>query len=347
MKKALILALILTLSLITMVHGNTEPRIKVNGQYIVFNDATGKPFVDTNGRTQVPFRITLEKFGAKVSWNQKESMAIAEKDNIVVKIPIGKPYIIKNGVEIPNDTSALIKENRTYLPIRAVIECFDAKISWNEKTKTVVIGHEDNLSVVENPDYINVDDFEKKTFEELGYTFKDDFKNPIFQNIGDVIQADVSFFPLKFGNVVITSIEKLPYSKTSYYKSTTRAWYGITSDAVVLHGYALKGNDASGVLRGYTLDSLGIGFLNKNGSFSNYAVTQFTESPMENKMVQIYPNYKKGIFPTVDIKEEFTVIFVDYSNFGLENIQKIFITDCYDSTNNVLELDFNGVKEGR
>lgn len=95
MKKALILALILTLSLITMVHGNTEPRIKVNGQYIVFNDATGRPFVDTNGRTQVPFRITLEKFGAKVSWNQKESMAIAEKDNIVVKIPIGNRILLK------------------------------------------------------------------------------------------------------------------------------------------------------------------------------------------------------------------------------------------------------------
>lgn len=190
-----------------------------------------------------------------------------------------------------------------------------------------------------------MDDFEKKTFEELRYTFKDKFKTPTFQNIGDVIQADISFFPLKFGNVVITSIEKLPYSKTPYYKDTSRYWNGLTNEAIVLHGYAVNRNSATRDT--YSLNSLDLGVLSKDGNFSNYRITELTSDSGSDKMIGKYPTFKAGDFTKVSINEPFTVLFVDYSNIGLSNIKKIFITDCYDSTNNVLELDFNGVKEGR
>ena len=117
----------------------SEISININGQNIVFTELSGEPFVDESNRTQVPFRVALEAFGADVSWNDATRTAIAEKDGIKVEASIGQNYILKNGVKIQNDTAALIKDGRTYLPIRAVMEAFSADVSWNQDTQTVVI----------------------------------------------------------------------------------------------------------------------------------------------------------------------------------------------------------------
>ena len=116
---------------------NTE--ILINGEIVEFNNNSGYPFVDKNNRTLVPFRVTLEKFGAKVSWDNIGNMAIAEKDNIVVKIPIGKNYILKNDEKIIIDTVSITKDGRTYLPIRPVIEAFNGSVAWDSKNNSVII----------------------------------------------------------------------------------------------------------------------------------------------------------------------------------------------------------------
>lgn len=116
---------------------NTYIPILINGEYIEFNDKIGYPFIDENNRTQVPFRIILEKIGAKVEWNNETRTAIAEKDGIKVEVPIDKTFILKNGERIENDTKALIKDERTYLPIRVVLEAFGYEVGWDGKTITV------------------------------------------------------------------------------------------------------------------------------------------------------------------------------------------------------------------
>jgi len=113
--------------------------IKIDGQNVQFSEQSGSPFIDENSRTQVPFRATMEKFGATVSWDNDKRTAIAEKDNITVEVPVGQHYIIKDGTKIQNDTAALIKDSRTYLPIRAVLEAFGADVSWDQQSQTVVV----------------------------------------------------------------------------------------------------------------------------------------------------------------------------------------------------------------
>ena len=66
-------------------------------------------------------------------------MAVVMKDGITVQAPVGQAYILVNGVPVPNDTSAVIRDERTYLPIRAVLEAFGAKVSWNNDTRTVAV----------------------------------------------------------------------------------------------------------------------------------------------------------------------------------------------------------------
>jgi len=138
--KALIAALVLTVGLSFFpVYGATNPSVSINSQPIQYTTYSGMPFIDSAGRTQVPFRLTLEKFGASVSWNSQTRTATAVKDGITVRVPIGKNYIYRNTEVIYNDTSALIKDSRTYLPIRVVLEAFGASVKWNESFSRVEI----------------------------------------------------------------------------------------------------------------------------------------------------------------------------------------------------------------
>ena len=68
-----------------------------------------------------------------------ESNGNCGKNGIVVKVPIGKKYIYKNSDLISTDTIALIKDNRTYLPIRAVLEAFNVEVYWDNSLQTVSV----------------------------------------------------------------------------------------------------------------------------------------------------------------------------------------------------------------
>lgn len=119
----------------------SEIKIKINidNRPVHFTPDSGEPFVDQTNRTQVPFRSTMESFGCVVRWDGDHQTAVAEKGGTVVEVPIGKPYIIKDGQQIANDTSALIKDSHTYLPIRAVLEAFGASVNWDPDSQSVLV----------------------------------------------------------------------------------------------------------------------------------------------------------------------------------------------------------------
>ena len=97
------------------------------------------PFLDSAGRTQVPFRLTMESFGCAVYWNNETRTAVAEKDGTRVEVPIGAPYLLVNGKRMEMDTTAQIVDTRTYLPIRPVMEAFGAYVTWDNANRLVVI----------------------------------------------------------------------------------------------------------------------------------------------------------------------------------------------------------------
>lgn len=123
----------------TPIIAKTTVNININGTDVNFSENMGYPFIDENSRTQVPFRVTVEEFGATVGWNSELRMAYAELNGIIVYAPIGENYIIVNGSTVKNDTYAVIVNNRTYCPIRKVLEALGGKVSWNSETKTVSV----------------------------------------------------------------------------------------------------------------------------------------------------------------------------------------------------------------
>ncbi len=122
--------------------------IILDDQKLTYNDSTGYPYYDSNGRMQVPLRATLEPLGAIVSVNSEKNSVIIIKDNITIEVPFGKSFIYKNGVIILNDTVSSVKNNRTYLPIRIVLEALGYTLIFDSKNNTLRIQQPDLSSSI-------------------------------------------------------------------------------------------------------------------------------------------------------------------------------------------------------
>lgn len=136
---AVILSLVMVLSLIPVSASAASVGVIINGKAVTFTTDSGAPFIDSASRTQVPLRATMEAYGCEVGWDNSTRTAIVEKDGTTVKVPIGASYILVNGNKITNDTAAIIKDNRTYLPIRAVLEAFGGYVTWNASKNSVEV----------------------------------------------------------------------------------------------------------------------------------------------------------------------------------------------------------------
>ena len=137
---SLLVAVPLILSLLAVPAGAAGAvGVTIDGTPVRFTGDYGAPFLDSAGRTQVPFRRTLETFGCTVSWDNPSRTAWAEKDGVQVAVPIGQPWMTVNGHRVDLDTAAQIRDNRTYLPIRPVLEAFGAYVTWDGESRQVVV----------------------------------------------------------------------------------------------------------------------------------------------------------------------------------------------------------------
>lgn len=111
--------------------------IMLNNKKLSFD----QPPVIIDGRTLVPLRAIFEAMGASVEWNQDTRTAICRKGSTTIKLTIGSNTLNKNNIPIYLDVPAQIVNNRTMVPIRAIVEAFGATVNWNEKTQTVFINY--------------------------------------------------------------------------------------------------------------------------------------------------------------------------------------------------------------
>lgn len=136
-KKAAFSLLIVSVLMAGGVFADSEPSIKISGEEIVFNSQLGYPFVDENGRTQVPLRIVMDKIGATTSWDPVTKIVTATKGDITVRVPIGTKTLYINGLPTYNDTRALIHDGRTFLPVRKVLELLGYDVTWDEDHRMI------------------------------------------------------------------------------------------------------------------------------------------------------------------------------------------------------------------
>ncbi len=116
-------------------YGKATPQIKVtvDNNPVKFDQAP----VSQNGRTLVPLRAIFEALGAEVSF--ADNTVTGVKGDTTVRLQLGSKTMYVNDVPVELDVPAQSVNGRTLVPTRAVAQAFNAEVSYDSKTSTVVI----------------------------------------------------------------------------------------------------------------------------------------------------------------------------------------------------------------
>ncbi len=138
MKKILsaLMAMVISLSMMS-VPAMAEDVITVtlDGEKIEFD----VPPQIINERTMVPVRAIFEAIGASVDWIQETQTVISDMGDTHITLTIDEPVMYVNGEPKELDTPAMIIDERTLVPARAISEAYGLKVDWIQETQTVVI----------------------------------------------------------------------------------------------------------------------------------------------------------------------------------------------------------------
>lgn len=126
--------------------------IDLNGKAIETNGDTGIPFMDPAGRVMVPLRVVAEQAGALVAYDAANRLARVSAGDQVVLVPIDRGFVVVNGVNKPNDAPAQIRNGRTYLPIRIVMEALGYTVNWDAASTRVLISGPSGASGTASPE---------------------------------------------------------------------------------------------------------------------------------------------------------------------------------------------------
>jgi len=109
--------------------------MQINNKNILDN---GKTMVNdvapviVGDRTLVPIRVVTELLGGTADWNDDTRTVTLNIDGKVLSMTIGR--------EIPGfGTSAVIMNDRTYVPVRYVMEMLGANVEWIGATRQIII----------------------------------------------------------------------------------------------------------------------------------------------------------------------------------------------------------------
>lgn len=118
--------------------------IVINNKELAFlkEENFGMPYINNKGRLMIPLRKSLEYIGAEISYDRENKIVMAKKDSVILKISIGENQIKINNQNVKLDTAAVIKDNRTYIPLRDIFTTFDYNIEWHDNSKTVFLWNE-------------------------------------------------------------------------------------------------------------------------------------------------------------------------------------------------------------
>ncbi|MDD4614032.1 MAG: stalk domain-containing protein, partial [Caldisericia bacterium] len=167
-------------------------KITNSNQEIVFqkDHISGDQFIipaDVLTRYETYFwTVRAESFAGDTQWSKPYSFTIIGQ--IVLKI--NEPLMTVNGKIVEVDpgrtTTPIIVENRTFLPIRSVVESFEGSVEWDSSTRSIVLLFKENKIELQlkNP-------IAKRNGKNVQI-------DPDNQNIAPFIENERTMIPLRF-----------------------------------------------------------------------------------------------------------------------------------------------------
>ncbi len=159
-KKIIALAAAVMLTIPQVAMADMPIKVVVGGEKLKTDVA---PII-IEGRTMLPVRAVFEAIGADVDYIAEERKVVAVKKDTTVEFVIDSNIMTINGEEKKLDVPAMIKDDRTLVPLRACAEAFDLDVEWNGETRTAKVKKE--VSVV--AESMSYDIIHKYTYDENG-----------------------------------------------------------------------------------------------------------------------------------------------------------------------------------
>lgn len=172
---AVLLSLVLVGN-VSAAQSKNDIKIEINGKEVV-SDVS--PFID-NDRTLVPIRVISENLGYNVDWNNQDRKVIVKNNDKSIELVIGDKNVNVNGNKSTIDVAPMIKDERTFVPLRFIAENFDNNVNWDKDTRTVKIDKKESKKVAS---IVNTKDTDnnKNKIPTLNNTFTPIASKPIVE----------------------------------------------------------------------------------------------------------------------------------------------------------------------
>ena len=95
--------------------------------------------VIVNGRTLVPLRNIIEKFGGKIEWDEATKTVNIISDSNTIELQIDSTIARVNGEEKVMDVAPCLINSRTMLPLRFISENLGISVEWNNDYRTIYL----------------------------------------------------------------------------------------------------------------------------------------------------------------------------------------------------------------
>ena len=101
--------------------------------------------INRNNRTMLPVRFLANAFGVSndgIKWDAATRTATLTNGTVTIVVTIDAPSMTVNGETVALDSPAIIENNRTYLPVRAIANALgvaNENIKWDGATSTATL----------------------------------------------------------------------------------------------------------------------------------------------------------------------------------------------------------------
>ncbi len=101
--------------------------------------------INRNNRTMLPVRFLANAFGVDndgIKWDAPTRTATLSNSSVTIVVTIDAPSMTVNGETVALDSPAIIENDRTYLPVRAIANALGVSndnISWDATTNTATL----------------------------------------------------------------------------------------------------------------------------------------------------------------------------------------------------------------
>ena len=102
-----------------------------------------KPFIKNN-RTLVPLRFVVEALGGEVNWDGENRLVSLNSNGKNIELKIDSQIIKIDGKDVKIDQAAIIKGDRTYVPIRFIAENLDMVVNYINESREIEISSFEN-----------------------------------------------------------------------------------------------------------------------------------------------------------------------------------------------------------